>query len=229
MKDGISEIPEGSSARINSDLRLMELADRNPSLGGRELLREIIERGPMPEENERRQAIDIRAALRIPSIDDPNYRTQSEQADWIGKDSKMMRDLYERGAQIRGRVLIVPAEEHELNEDRGTPFITTISYALEKIDDVEKAAEFHSLAQKSAATPQTIAPSSLSSEPFMERLPHPKRIVKRPCHEHSKKCAESRSRWRSLNRLRALSSHIKTNRATRAAELSIALLREPSD
>jgi len=39
----------------NSDLRLMALADRSPSLGGRELLREIIERGPAPEETERPQ------------------------------------------------------------------------------------------------------------------------------------------------------------------------------
>ncbi len=132
----------------NSDLRLMELADRNPSLGGRALLREIIERGPTPEEVERPQPVDVRAALRVTSLDDPDYRTRPEQADWIGRESKLMRDLYERGAEVKGDVLIIPAEAHELSDDRETPFITTLSYALGKIKDAEKAAEFHSLARK---------------------------------------------------------------------------------
>ncbi len=148
MKDERKFIDESSLAQTNPDLRLMELADRNLSLGGRELLKEIIERGAEPEENDRSTVLDLRAALRSPSLDDPNYRTQAEQADWIGSESKIMRDLYERGAQIRGGVLIIPAEEHELNSDRETPFITTVSYALERIDDVEKAVEFHSLAGK---------------------------------------------------------------------------------
>jgi hypothetical protein len=56
----------------NSDLRLMELVARNPSLGGRELMFEIIERGPTPEENERPQARDIRSALKAPSLDNPD-------------------------------------------------------------------------------------------------------------------------------------------------------------
>jgi hypothetical protein len=144
----VSEKEMRESSHTNSDLRLMELADRNPSLGGRELLREIIERGPTPEEVERPQPRDVRAALRITSFGDPDYRTRAEQADWIGNESKMMRDLYERGAEIKGDVLIIPAEEHELPEDRQTPFITTLSYALERIGDAEKAAEFHSLARR---------------------------------------------------------------------------------
>jgi hypothetical protein len=132
----------------NSDMRLMELADRNPSLGGRELLREIIERGPAPEEIEPPRPSDLRAALKLTSLDDPDYRTRAEQADWIGRESKLMRDLYERGAEVKGDVLVIPAEEHELAEDRDMPFITTLSYALGKIKDAEKAAEFHSLAKK---------------------------------------------------------------------------------
>src|SRR5262249_9474669 len=61
----------------NSDLRLMELAARNPSLGGRELMMEIIERGPMPEEIERPNPQDIRAALKPLSLEAQDYRTQS--------------------------------------------------------------------------------------------------------------------------------------------------------
>ncbi len=132
----------------NFDLQLMELAERNPALGGRALLREIIERGPAPEEMERPQPVDVRAALRLTSLDDPDYRSRPEQADWIGRESKLMRDLYERGAEVKGDVLVIPAEAHELSEDRETPFITTLSYALRKINDAEKAAEFHSLAKK---------------------------------------------------------------------------------
>lgn len=124
----------------------MELVMRNPSLGGRELMLEVIERGPMPEENERPQARDIRTALRPASLDDPDYRTPPERADWIGKESPTMRDLYEHGAEIRGEILTIPAEEHEIPHDNETPFITTLSYAQRRIGDIERAQEFHSLA-----------------------------------------------------------------------------------
>lgn len=130
----------------NSDLRLMELATRNSSLGGRELMIEIIERYPMPEENEHLQPRDIRSALKTPSLDDPAYRTPIEHADWLGKESQAIRDLYERGAEIKGDVLTIPAEEYELCDDRETPFVTTLSYAQERIGDLERAQEFHALA-----------------------------------------------------------------------------------
>src|SRR5215813_2778407 len=135
-----------NSERDNSDLRLMGLAARNPSLGGRELMMEIIERGPMPEEIERPNPQDIRAALKPLSLDAQDYRTQIEHADWLGKESPTMRDLCEHGAEIKGGALIIPAEEYELRDDRDTPFITTLSYAQEKIGDIEQAREFHSLA-----------------------------------------------------------------------------------
>ncbi|MGE0127628.1 MAG: hypothetical protein AB7U82_06080 [Blastocatellales bacterium] len=131
---------------FNSDLRLMELAARNPSLGGRELLQEIIERGPVLEETERLQARDSRAALAPRELDHPDYRTPVEQANWLNEHGQTMRDLYEHGAEIKGDVLVIPAEEHELGDERGAPFITTLSYALEKIDDIERAREFHELA-----------------------------------------------------------------------------------
>jgi hypothetical protein len=73
--------------QIHSDLQLMELADRNPSLGGRELLREIIERGPAPETVERPHPRDVRAALSARPLDDPDYRAQPDHADWIGRES----------------------------------------------------------------------------------------------------------------------------------------------
>ena len=124
----------------------MELAARNPSLGGRELLQEIIERDPVPEETERRQARDSYAALASRELDHPDYRTPVEQANWLNEHGQTMRDLYEHGAGIKGEVLIIPAEEYELSNERETPFITTLSYALQKIDDIERAREFHELA-----------------------------------------------------------------------------------
>ena len=124
----------------------MELAARNPSLGGRELLQEIIERGPVLEETERLQARDSRAALAPSELDHPDCRTPVEQANWLNEHGQTMRDLYEHGAEIKGGVLVIPAEEHELGDERGAPFITTLSYALEKIDDIERAREFHELA-----------------------------------------------------------------------------------
>src|SRR5262249_59744181 len=113
--------------RDNWDLRLMGLAARNPSLGGRELMMEIIERGPMPEEVERPKPQDIRAALKPSSLDAQDYRTRIEHADWLGKESPTMRDLYEHGAQIKGDTLIIPAEEYGLRDDPDTPFINTLS------------------------------------------------------------------------------------------------------
>ncbi|MBL8168617.1 MAG: hypothetical protein JNJ50_10710 [Acidobacteria bacterium] len=131
---------------FNSDLRLMELAARNPSLGGRELLQEIIERGSAPEETERLQARDSYAAPAARELDHPDYRTPVEQANWLNEHSQTMRDLYEHGAGIKGDVLIIPAEEYELSDEREKPFITTLFYALQKIDDIERAREFHELA-----------------------------------------------------------------------------------
>ncbi len=124
----------------------MELAARNPSLGGRELLQEIIERGPVPEETERLQARDSYAALAPRELDHPEYRTPVEQANWLNEHGQAMRDLYEHGAGIKGEALVIPAEEYELSDERKRPFITTLSYALQKIDDIERAREFHELA-----------------------------------------------------------------------------------
>ncbi len=130
-----------------SDERLLETARANPSLAGRELIEEIILRGPVREPEKRPEATDLRAAFRTPSLDDPDYRSQPEQADWLGRHSQELRDLYERGAQMKGDVLIIPAEEHELSADGDQPFITGLAYAHQQIRNAEQAAEFHTLAQ----------------------------------------------------------------------------------
>jgi hypothetical protein len=152
------------------DLRLMELAGQNPSLGGRELLIEIIGRGPGPEEAERPHARDARATFGAQRLDDPDYRSQPEHADWIGSESKLTRDLYERGAEIKNNVLILPAEEYEISEDRETPFITTLSYAFNKIKDAEKAAEFHSLAKKISGETADVRTEIIVFKTFYDRL-----------------------------------------------------------
>jgi hypothetical protein len=133
--------PGGAS----SDERLLEAASRNPSLAGRDLLTEILARGPEPEEAERPRATDVRAALQSRNLDDPDYRTAAEQADWLGKESQEMRDLYERGAVIKGETLVIPAEGHELREQDDRPFITSFSYAQEHLPLPDHAAEFHAL------------------------------------------------------------------------------------
>jgi len=130
-----------------ADERLLEAARRNPSIAGRELVQEIILRGPAPEPDERPEAPDVRIALRTLGLDDPDYRTQPEQADWLGKHSQELRDLYERGAEVKGDVLIIPAEVHELPEDRDQPFITSLSYAHQQIQNPDQASEFHTLAR----------------------------------------------------------------------------------
>ena len=133
--------------RVHSDLRLMELAERNPSLGGRDLLRTIIERGAHPEAHEPSRVRDLREALRPRSLDDSDYRTPVEQAQHLNQTSQDLRDLYERGAVLKGDTLVLPAEAHELAEEKAAPFLTTFAYAQQKIAQPEQAKEFYELAR----------------------------------------------------------------------------------
>ena len=128
--------------------RLLEAALRNPSPAGRDLAMEIIARGPAPEPGERfNPTDDIRVALQNRSLDDSDYHTQIEQAGELGKHSKELRDLYERGAEIKDDTLIIPAEEYQITDERDRYRIINISHAFEKIRDPKTAVEFHSLAR----------------------------------------------------------------------------------
>lgn len=128
---------------VSIEEQLLAAARRNPSIAGRELVQEIILREPI----ERPAAIDLREAFRTPSLDDPAYRSAPEQADWLGRQSQELRDLYERGAQVRGDVLILPAEAHELSGDGDRPFLSSLAYAHQQIRNPAQAAEFHTLAR----------------------------------------------------------------------------------
>lgn len=142
--------PLDSAARkeqvSSSDERLLEIAHRNPSSAGQALMQEIILRGVAPTD-ERPRVTEIRATLRVPNLDESDYRTPPEHADWLGKESQELRDLYERGATVKGDTLIIPAEEYELREEQEQPFLTSLPYALDKIADREQAQEFHTLAR----------------------------------------------------------------------------------
>ena len=139
--------------------RMSEAASRNPSLGGRELTLEILGREsklepkPLDEPapvNDIREELkptdDIRYALASNSLDDIDYRTPREQADWLGEYSKDLRDLYERCA-VKGDTLIIPAEEYEIPDEREHIRVVNISHAFDKIRDPKTAVEFHSLAR----------------------------------------------------------------------------------
>ena len=65
----------------------------------------------------------------------------------MGKHSKELRDLYERGAEIKGDTLIIPAEEYEIPDERDHIRVINISHAFEKIRNPKTAVEFHSLAR----------------------------------------------------------------------------------
>jgi|SRR5581483_11836476 len=132
---------------VATDDRLLEAARRNPSLAGRELIQEIILRGPERGPDERPERNDLRAALRPRGPDDPDYRSQPEQADHLGRQSQELRDLYERGAVVKGDVLIIPAEEYELSVDRNQPFLTSLAYAHGQLRNPAQAGEFHELAR----------------------------------------------------------------------------------
>ncbi len=129
---------------------LLEANRRNPSPAGRELVQELILRGPAPEPDSPPEAlIDIREALKNRQLNDPYYNSQPGKADWLGEHSQELRDIYERGATIKDNVLVIPAEEHELNNltaDRA-PFINEHRYAHKQIRDPQRATEFYTLAK----------------------------------------------------------------------------------
>jgi predicted NAD-dependent protein-ADP-ribosyltransferase YbiA (DUF1768 family) len=135
---------------ITSDEILLEANRRNPSIAGREIVQELILRGPTPEPVNPPEALDdIREALKDRQVDDSYYNSQPEKADWLGEHSQELRDLYERGATIKDNVLVIPAEGHELNNltaDRA-PFINERRYVHQEITDPEKADEFYHLAK----------------------------------------------------------------------------------
>lgn len=130
--------------------RLLAAAQRNSSLAGRELSTELILRGAESEPNERPPARDLRTAFRTTNLDDSDYRTPYEQADWLGQQSQTLRDLYEHGASLKGEVLTLPAEEYERPTTNKQPFLTSLPYAVARIGNAEQAAEFHALAKSIA-------------------------------------------------------------------------------
>ncbi|HZF41217.1 MAG TPA: hypothetical protein VE715_20510 [Blastocatellia bacterium] len=77
----VDERPElRKERRLTLDELLLEATRRNPSVAGRELIQEIIMRGPEREPEERPEVADLRAAFKTPSIDDSDYHTQPEPA-----------------------------------------------------------------------------------------------------------------------------------------------------
>ncbi|HEX5081714.1 MAG TPA: hypothetical protein VFY40_06700, partial [Blastocatellia bacterium] len=71
-----------------------------------------------------------------------------EQAGELGKHSKLLRDLYERGADVKGETLIIPAEEFEVPGEQDHIRVISISHAFSKFrNDPKTAVEFHSLAR----------------------------------------------------------------------------------
>lgn len=145
--DGQKNVGENHDSATD---RLLAAAQRNPSLAGRELITEIILRGAEPEPNERSSARDLRTAFRTSNLDDPEYRSPYEQADWLGQQSQTLRDFYEHGASLNGDVVTLPAEEYEIANSEEKPFITSLPYAVTRIGNAEQAVEFHTLAKSIA-------------------------------------------------------------------------------
>src|SRR5262249_19017988 len=144
----LMRLRESREKIISSDEILLEANRRNPSIAGRELVQELILRGPVPEPFSPLEVLgDIREALKDRQADDPYYNSRPDKADWLGEHSQERRDLYERMATIKGDVLVIPAEGYELNNltaDR-EPFINELRYAHQEIRDPVKADEFYKL------------------------------------------------------------------------------------
>ncbi len=133
---------------LYSDDRLLELAERNPSLAGRDLTRELILRGARQKFGAQPDIrSDLREAFRDRHLSDTGYETQHGKADWLSRYSRELRDMHERRTLKKGDILVIPAEPHEMNgvvNDR-KPFMNELRYALRLIRDPVKAVEFHTL------------------------------------------------------------------------------------
>lgn len=93
---------------------------------------------------------DLRALLVT-----PEDRTRAEHADHLNQTNLSARDLYERGADMYGDVLVIPSDPHEREQARDEVKIGSLAYAVktfERFTDDESAArqaaiEFVELAQ----------------------------------------------------------------------------------
>lgn len=66
----------------------------------------------------------------LEKINETDGRNRSEQASYLGGVSQLVRDVYERGANVVDGNLIVPQEKLTVSEP---PLITTQNYAVEKL------------------------------------------------------------------------------------------------
>jgi len=120
----LMRLRESREKRHHFGMKILLEANRRkkPSIAGRELVQELILRGPAPEPVNPPEALgDIREALKDRQAGDSHYNSQPDKADWLGEHSQELRDLYERGATIKDAVLVIPAEGHELNNLTGRP------------------------------------------------------------------------------------------------------------
>ncbi|MGH9755615.1 MAG: hypothetical protein ACREA2_22775 [Blastocatellia bacterium] len=81
-------------------------------------------------------------------MDDIDCRTPQEQAGWLGEYSKDLRDLYERGAEVKGDTLIIPAEVMKICEETGRKPAEVLRDAIDE----------WLLMRRAAATGATAAP-----------------------------------------------------------------------
>jgi len=133
LKSGVS-IDRELFERVVAEA-LFDLAKRNPSLGGRELISGIIHLGPAPEPGGPPDVYeDMRDVFKERSLDDPYYVSRGVWSDVLKTQySQELGYLYESGAGIKdGKVAFFPAEGHELNgaNENNDPFITQLDYAL---------------------------------------------------------------------------------------------------
>ena len=157
--------------RFSSDDRLQELAERNRSRAGRELIEEMILRGSERETDILKSPENLRQAFENRSIDHTDYRTQAEQADYLGEISPNLRNLYETGATVINSVLVLPIEEHQAPDERESTPIITISYAHRKIPNNPKLAdEFHRLGRAIAGESGDIGTEIKVFEHYYDRI-----------------------------------------------------------
>lgn len=159
-EDALRPVPERFTHLVVSSLDrdLARDRERTPDetrLRAEELLRELTDARALrrlpPEARAARQEIETAS----PATDDlrsllvtPEDRTRAEHADHLGRTNKTARELYERGADVYGDILVLPLDPHEREQARDEIKISSLTYA---VNTFERFIEDRNEAQRTAA------------------------------------------------------------------------------
>lgn len=124
---------------------LVREADRERALGGVEHSSSELRPNPRTERAISEILSVSRTDLILSKLDDTEGRNRSEHASHLNQHSQLIRELYERGSVVRDGVLITPKENSSFAQP---PTVTTVEYALKRLEPLVSGSNAKDLAQQ---------------------------------------------------------------------------------